>query len=187
MSRASTDTLKFFDDPSVERFLELQQVVRESPAFDPYCRELLSIEGTVATSSPVVTLERLACIAETHQTCPRFHYVSARVHEILGELEEMRESVQRLQVCLKMIAETGDGDKESPFSVAFATDQADVLQAFGEAKRYQQTVVSGNRQFDVVTAHSGHEFWFNATRKPNASGESDAVGLVAEQPNAELF
>lgn len=154
---------KFFVDPNVDQFKDIQKRARLSPNYDPFCVELASIERNIADANPVETLQRLDDLEEVHQACPRFHYVEARVYELLGEEEAMQAAIDRLQTCLKMIAETGDGTRESPYSIAFITDQDDLLRAFGEQKRCQQSVNSTNRQYDVLVAHSGEEFWFDVT------------------------
>lgn len=163
MSRASTDVATFFSNPSLDRFTELQTIARFSAGYDPYCRKLLAIESSLRTSDPLAVLELLLELEDSHQVCPRFHYVSARVFEILGQRDQMQTSIERLRICLQMIEETGTGQKSAPFSVAFITDQDDIVRAFGEEKRCQQTVTTAKKQFDVVTAHSGEEFWFDVT------------------------
>ena len=163
MSRVATHNLKFLNDLTVDQFKELQQIARQKTNYDPYCRALLSIEASLMEANPLETLDKLDSLAPTYQTCPRFHYLRARMFETLGEVERMQQSIEQLRTCLRLIAETGSGKKESPFSTAFVTDQADLLQSCGEQKRCQQTVTSAKQQFDVVTAHSGREFWFDVT------------------------
>jgi|GEM_PF-5395853 len=163
MSRASVDNLKFSSDLTVDQFKELQQISRQTANYDPYCRTLLSIEASLTEANPLVTLEKLDSLADTYQTCPRFQYLRARTFESLGDIELMQQSIEQLQTCLRLIAATGSGTKESPYSSAFITDQADLVQSLGERKRCQQTVTSAKQQFDVVTAHSGREFWFDVT------------------------
>jgi hypothetical protein len=97
--------------------------------------------------------------------CPRFHYVEARIRENLGELASMNESIRRLRACLTAIIETGEGSKDSPFRITFMSDEDDVVRSFGEKVRCQQFVSRGPRQhFDVLTAHSGVEFWFDVSK-----------------------
>ncbi len=172
MSRASTDVATFFSNPSLDGFKELQQLARLSADYDPYCRALLAIESSSRLTDPLVSLELLAKLERLHQSCPRFHYVSARIFEILGQQDQMQASIQRLQICLQMIGESGTGLKNSPFSVAFVTDQDDLVRSFGEQKRCQQTVNTAKKQFDVVTAHSGEEFWFDVTEFSKAKSRN---------------
>ena len=172
MSRASTDVATFFSDPSLDRFTELQQLARLSTGYDPYCRALLAIECSIGVRDPLASWELLSKLEDSHQSCPRFHYVSARVFEILGQEDQMQAAIQRLQICLQMIAESGTGTKNAPYSVAFVTDQDDIVRSFGEQKRCQQTVNSAKKQFDVVTAHSGEEFWFDVTEFSKAKSQN---------------
>ena len=180
MSRASMHTEQFFADPKVERFKDIQRSARLSPNFDPFCTELLSIEANLLDANPTETLQRLGELVDAYQACPRFHYLEARVYEMLGDMVALGLAVQRLKTCLRMLAETGEGTKKSPFSVAFITDEDDLLRAIGEQKRCQQTVTSSHRQFDVLVAHSGEELWFDVTeimrRRPTISHSELASG-----------
>ena len=83
--------------------------------------------------------------------------------EAVGQVERMERSIEQLRTSLRLIAATGSGKKDLPYSIAFVTDQVDLVQSLGEQKRYHQTVTSAKQQLDVVTAHSGREFWFDVT------------------------
>lgn len=163
MSHALTDSQKFFDTPTLEAYRELQRLAFESPAYDPRVQQLLAIESRVANANPATSLKALAQLPSFLHICPRYHYVTARVREVLGETDEMRASIKRLRTCLQSIIESGDGTRQAPFEIAFMTDQDDVIMSFGEQKRYQQSATGDKRQLDVVTAHSGVEFWFDVT------------------------
>lgn len=182
MSHALTKeaSQKFFDDPSVERFKTLQRSVMALEDYDPSAAKLVAIELKLASASPVRLLEKLDEIRDLYQICPRFHYVEARIRESLGEIEELQRAIERLRICLSIISETGDGSKEAPFSVTFFPDEDDVVRSFSEQTRYQQAVVTRLRQFDVLTAHSGIEFWFDVTamaRRRTADVQADQVSI----------
>jgi hypothetical protein len=163
MSHALADSQNFFETPTLVAYQNLQRLAFESPGYDPRVRQLLEIESQVAEASPAHSLNALSRLPAYLQICPRFHYVTARVREILGETDEMRASIQKLRTCLQSIMESGEGTRRSPFCIAFLTDQDDVLMSVGEQKRYQQSATGAKCQFDVVTAHSGVEFWFDVT------------------------
>ena len=165
MSHALTEqtTRKFFNDPTVYRFKAIQTLVLDSVDYDPSAAELLSIEAKLTSESPIRLLDKLDQLPSTYQICPRFHYVEARIRESLGEIHEMQQSVERLRAYLTAIVEAGDGCKDSPFAITFMTDEDDVVRSFGEKVRYQQILSAEDRQFDVVTAHSSVEFWFDVT------------------------
>lgn len=165
MSHALTKqaSQKFFDSPSVERFRALQQAAFASDEYDPAAANLLAIERRLRAASPVSLLEELDPLRDSYLICPRFHYVEARIRENLGEVERIQRSVERLRTCLKAISATGDGSKAAPFLVTFVPDQDDVVRSFSEQTRFQQLVAVEDRQFDVLTAHSGIEFWFDVT------------------------
>lgn len=165
MSHALTAqrTREFFDAPDVHRFKAIRELVLSSTNYDPSVSPLLAIEARLATDSPVQLLEECNQLARIYQICPRFHYVEARIRESLGEIQAMESAVHRLRACLRVIVGTGDGRKESPFLVTFITDEDDVVRSFGESVRYQQVLSVNGRKLDVVTAHSGIEFWFDAT------------------------
>lgn len=164
MSRVLVDIRKFFDSPTIGEFEKLQQQVLESNDYDPSATQLQQTEISLATQSPTHALQALSELSDDYLICPRFHYVEARIREILGEVAEMRESIERLRACIRAIVETGDGSQESPFKITFLTDADDVVLSMGERKRCQQPVLRNGKQLDVITAHSGVEFWFDVTK-----------------------
>lgn len=179
MSRVLVDTQKFFDSPTIGEFEMLQKKVFASNDYDPNASQLQQTEISLATQSPTRALESLSELSNDYQICPRFHYVEARIRESLGEVVEMRASIERLRACIGAIVESGEGSQESPFKITFLTDADDVVRSFGERKRYQQPVLSGGKQLDVITAHSGVEFWFDVTElaqrvEQNAQSASEA-------------
>ena len=185
MSRAlSNDTIeKFLSRPNVEQYRKLQQLAFENADHEPMARTLIGVEASLRTANPTVLLQQLEQLPWSYQICPRFHYVEARIRELLGEIESMEAAVSRLKGCLTAICETGEGTQKDPFHVAFLTDIDDVVRSFGEQVRYQQPVVANSRQFDVVTAHSGQEFWFDVTRIASTNGP---IGVDGSQSDVNL-
>ena len=171
MSHALTNkaTVDFLQEPTVARFKSLQQQVFASARHDPTASTLRAIESGLANDSPSRLLKSLDKLSSDYAICPRFHYVEARIRESLGELELMQTSIGRLKACLSMIAETGEGTPNSPFAVTFLTDMDDLVRSFGEQVRCQQPETKNAKQFDVLTAHSGEEFWFDVSPMTNVT------------------
>jgi len=153
----------FFQRPSVAKFNAIQQLVFASSDYDPAAESVTEIEQQLRHANPGRLLRRLEQLSCEFDICPRMHYVEARLRESLGEVDLMQQSIKRLQICLEMIAETGEGSRDSPFVVTFVTDMDDTVRSFGEKVRYQQPVLSKLGQFDVLTSHSGIEFWFDVS------------------------
>ena len=166
MSHALTEktSREFLAAPTVSRFKAVQTLVFTSNDYDPSATALRAIEARLPMDSPVELIQELNQLPCSYQICPRFHYVKARTRESLGEVHEMQEAISHLRSCLAAIVATGDGSKQSPFEATFITDEDDVVRSFGERVRYQQVLSIEDRSLDVVTAHSGVEFWFDVTR-----------------------
>ena len=166
MSHAATDkaTLEFLNEPTVARYLALQQRAFSATIYDPRATALVEIEASLRDANPAILLRKVQALPELYQICPRLHYVEGRIRESLGEVERMHGSIGRLKDCLRVIGETGDGTRAAPFAVTFMTDIDDLVRSAGEKIRYQQPVATGDRQLDVVTAHTGVEFWFDVSR-----------------------
>ena len=175
MSRVLSNpaTQDFLKAPGIAGFRALQVLAFQADDFEPSARSLIQIELGLRTNTPTKSLDELHALSAHYAICPRYHYVEARIRESLGELDTMQQSISLLKDCLRVLCETGDGSQESPFEVTFLTDMDDVVRSFGERVRYQQPVVAGEMQYDVLTAHSGIEFWF------------DVMNLVARKPSQD--
>ena len=162
MSHATIDQAiqDFFRSPSADRYLFGQSAIFESGNYDPAARQVVSLESRISAGHHPVFAE-LKQFSEAFQLCPRFHYVHARIYERMDDADSLRTAVQRMQLCLRAISETGDGTKNSPYQITYLTDADDVVRAFGETVRSQQLVASPDGYRDVLTAHSGEEFWFD--------------------------
>ena len=162
MSNASVDQAihDFFRSPSVDYYLTAQLAILESDSYDPAARRVISLESRISSGYHAVAAE-LEHYGAEYQICPRWHYLGARIHERNRNRPGVRTSVQRMQLCLRAISETGDGTKDAPYRITFLTDTDDIVRAFGESVRYQQLVGGPDGYRDVVTAHSGDEFWFD--------------------------
>ncbi len=163
MSHATIDhsIQEFFRSPRVDRYRIAQLAIQNSSDYDPSAREVLSLESRLSRVGGEDLFPEIQQISAAFQLCPRFHYLQARLSEIHGRMSEMRSAIQRMQLCLRSIAETGDGTKTSPFQITFLSDADDIVRAFGESVRCQQLVASPKGYRDVMTAHSGVEFWFD--------------------------
>jgi len=162
MSHATIDQSiqEFFRSPRVDRYRIAQLAIQNSSDYDPAARQVSGLESRLSVSRSDLSQD-IQQIAPSYQLCPRFHYVQARISEQHGDASQMRTAIQRMQLCLRCIAETGDGTKASPFQITFLTDADDLVRAFGESVRCQQLVASPSGYRDVMTAHSGVEFWFD--------------------------
>lgn len=165
MSNVLSDRLlkSFFCSDNLDSFRQVQHRAFVAADFDPQAIALRRLESQLDMASPTDLLAGLEALPWFFQICPRRHFVEARIRENLGEIEDMQENVARMQHCLRMLMETGDGTREAPYCVTFVVDQRDILRVIGEEVRYQQMVEGGDRRFDVITAHSGEEVWFDAT------------------------
>ena len=165
MSNALNDQSRksLFDDPTDDRLKYLQALAIQSRGFDPSAACVLRLESMLATASPAELIAKIKVLPWFLQLCPRLHFVEARTRENLGEIDEMRVSVHRMQQCLRALMRTGEGSWRSPYCVTFATDEHDILRVIGEPIRCQQVVECGNRRCDVITAHSGIDVWFDIT------------------------
>lgn len=174
MSRALTKKShqEFFETRNSKQFAQLQQLAIESDEYDFNVLQLVKLESQLNTCNPSQLLDAFEQLPEHLQVCPRYHYVAARLRESLGETERMQASIENLRACLTAIVEMAEGTQESPFSIAFVTDADDVLRSLGESTRCSAFVQNQNRSFDVMTAHSGHDFWFDVTK------------IVAKQPSS---
>ena len=83
-----------------------------------------------------------------------------------------------MQLCLRAISETGEGTKDAPYQITYLTDTDDILRAFGESVRCQQLVGSPDGYRDVVTAHSGDEFWFDIESMLERSSQEAVVAFL---------
>lgn len=153
----------FFQDPTADKLLALQPAAFVSAAYDPSANSVLRLEGTLPTHSPSDLLQQLYEHAWIWQLCPRFHYVQARIHELLGEVQLMDDAVLRMQDCLAALLETGEGTSHSPLRITFQTDEADIFRVLGEQIRTRHIVDRRERIFEVVTSHSGQDVWFDVT------------------------
>lgn len=162
MSHATIEhtILDFFRSPSVDRYIAARFAIFESDDYDPPARQVLSLESRISAGHYAVSAE-ISQFSPVFQLCPRFHYVHARISERNGDSGLVRTAVQKMQLCLRAIAETAEGTKDAPYQIIFLTDADDMVRAFGESVRYQQLVSSPNGYRDVLTAHSGEEFWFD--------------------------
>lgn len=172
----------FFRSPTVDCYLAAKRAACDSREYEPSARDLVALEtsvarvkesqsltsrhGSSARFSNVAAAQQmieadLHDLPSTYRLCPRWHYLAGRVAEWHGDQASVRSSVQKMQLCLRAIAESGDGTKESPYQITFLTDADDLIRAFGESVRHQQLVSSPDGYRDVVTAHSGIEFWFD--------------------------
>lgn len=154
----------FFQRPSVAKFNAIQQIVFTSTDYDPAAESVIEIEQQLRNTNPGQLLRKLQQLPCEFDICPRMHYVEARLRESLGEVDVMQQAIKRLQICLEMIAESGEGTRDCPFVVTFVTDMDDIVRSFGEKVRYQQPVLSRIGQCDVLTSHSGIEFWFDVSK-----------------------
>lgn len=162
MSHATIDqTIRdFFRSPSVDRYVAAHFSIVESDDYEPAARQVLSLESRVSAGHHAVIAE-IAQFSPAFQLCPRFHYVHARICERNKQAGSVRTAVQRMQLCLRAISETADGTKEDPYQITYLTDADDMVRALGESVRFQQLVASPDGYRDVLTAHSGEEFWFD--------------------------
>lgn len=174
MSRALTKKShqEFFETRNSKQFAQLQKLAIESNEYDFNVTQLVKLEWKLNTCSPSQLLDAFQELPEHLQVCPRYHYVAARIHESLCETDRMQDSVEKLRACLTAIVEPAEGTRESPFFVAFVTDTDDVVRSLGESVRCSALVQNHDRSFDVMTAHSGHDFWFDVTK------------IVTKQPNS---
>lgn len=165
MSNVLSDRLlkSFFcsDHPDILR--QIQEQTFASVDFDPQAISLRRLESQLDSARPTDLLADLDALPWFLQICPRRHFVEARIRENLGEIEAMQRCVTHMQHCLRVLMETGDGTREAPYSVTFLVDQRDILRVIREEIRCQQVVEGGDRKFDVITAHSGEEVWFDVT------------------------
>lgn len=173
---------EFFEAPTAERFLELQQyAIEAADGYDFAASKLLALEAQLNTTSPSTLLEELKSLPEIFQICPRYHYVEARIRESLGEVKQMQDSIGKLRACLRAIVETGEGSQESPFVITFVSDQDDVVRSLGEQVRCTTFLQAKDHSCDVVTAHSGVEFWFDVTpivaRRTLKSGAAEIAAV----------
>ena len=186
MSQATIEQVvhAFFRSPTVDRYLTARFAIIETEAYEPGAREVVDLESLLASGQPLspADVER---VDDAFQLCPRFHYVTARIAERLRQKDAVRIAVQRMQLCLRAISETGDGTVESPFLVTFRTDSDDIVRAFGESTRSQRLTVGESGYCDVLTTLSGDEFWFDVDElleRTSADAGIPTLPLVGDRP-----
>ena len=179
MSNAVVDQAihHFFRSPSVSHYLATRNAILESDDYDPSARQIISLESRVATGHHLLPAE-LDQFAAAYQICPRWHYLRARSCEQRRDQAGLRDAVQRMKLCLRVITETGDGTKDSPFQIAYLTDADDVVRAFGESVRCQQLVGGPDGYCDVLTSHAGNEFWFDVEMLLERSSQVAALAQL---------
>ena len=170
----------FFRSPTVDLYLEAQLAILDSEQYDPAARRVLACESRITTHSLVDSSE-LDQLPNVYRLCPRWHYLRARVCENHRDRSGVRMAVQHMQLCLRAISETGDGTSEFPYQITFLTDADDIVRAFGESVRCQQLVGSPDGYRDVLTAHSGDEFWFDVEVLLEKSSQEATLAQL-EQP-----
>ena len=165
MSRALTEhgLQSFFVSPTGDEFAQLRNDALQTAGYDFLAASLVALERRLNHEKPSILLKELGDISPSFHICPRYHYVDARIREALGEVTEMELSIDRLRACITAIVETGEGSRVDPFLGLFLTDQDDVLRAIGERSRSSAFVQEKAHAYDVVTAHSGSEYWFDVT------------------------
>lgn len=162
MSHATIDQAiqDFFRAPSVDRYQIAQTAIVECDDYDPSARDVTMLEARISAGHYPVSAE-IARFPSAFQLCPRFHFIQARLYERIGRASLRRTSVQHMQLCLRAISGTGEGTSASPYRITFLTDADDLVRAIGESVRCQQLISSPDGYRDVLTAHSGEEFWFD--------------------------
>ena len=182
MSNAPVDQAihDFFRSPTVDYYLAAQQAILASDCYDPAASRIVSLESRISLGHHVVDAE-LEQYSLEYELCPRWHYLCGRICERKRDQRGVRTAVQRMQLCLRAISETGEGTKNRPFRITYLTDTDDIVRAFGESVRYQQLVASPDGYRDVVTSHSGDEFWFDVEMLLERSSQEAAVAQADHQ------
>ena len=141
----------------------LREVVRTSPGFEPG----LDIAGAAAplfahnAHEEVLTLVRGLMPGAFFS--PSAHAALGAAHDALGDATRARRERRTQALALDSIIGTGDGTRESPWSVLRVSDEYDVLRSQRRASSVQTLVVDGDRSLDRHVCDDGTEAWFDVT------------------------
>lgn len=159
---------RWIDDPSPQRTDQLRDAIQSHPSYSSH---------TEVTSTVVPLLERgahqeardavLAVMPGTFLS-PSAHTALSRAHTALGEDTAADRERAFTRASLISILNSGDGTRESPWSVLRITDEYDIVAAMGTRVTQQSVTQPDGRILDHLTTDDGQELWFelrNAGRR----------------------
>ncbi len=128
---------------------------------------------------------------------PCFHFWSARLSEMVGDVDGAELEHFEFQACLTGLMATGDGGHDSPFRVTYTSDVQDILISLGFDSVVQRVIQHPNGIVDAVRCRHGKELYFarpeltaihqKTFRQPSVAGGGptrEAAGVGNAKPSA---
>lgn len=153
----------YAESRGVDDLARLRGVIRASPGFDPG----LDVAGAVAPLFAKGAHDEVLAVVRDLMPgaflSPSAHAALAAAHDALGDETRARRERRTQVLALDSILSTGDGTRESPWSVLRISDEYDVLRSQRRASSTQTLIVDGDRSLDRHVCEDGTEAWFDVT------------------------
>ena len=156
--------LEYLQEPNLENFVTLRNIVLSAKGFDPYSTELFGVPSMMESGNFEGAVRLIGeNLWPNHFLSPDVHLKLGFAHHKMGNEKEAEMERMISVLLLQGIELTGDGTKENPYLVLRTSDEFDFLSTHELTFRGQALIKADGRKFDVISVEEQDDVWFDIT------------------------
>ena len=156
----------FVGHPSRATYIAARSAVLGMSPLPIVATDFAELERLLSGGDNQQLLDRIDALPPSKVLSPRIHLLAAEAAEALGDVAAVELERSLFVLTLQGLLATGDGTRGNPYLVCHATDEYDVLEAWGLEPAGQSLVANQGRLLDVLLCTDGREVWFDITPDP---------------------
>ena len=150
-------------DPSLDTFLDLRERIIDTSQYFPYSAEFYEMGELLEQEEYTLAVKLFQHTLPNLLLSPGAHLMVSYAYEAQNNTEMAEFEKQVAFLLISCLLETGDGTLDNPYLILRISDEHDVLNALGKARREQALMADGDRILDRHTCEDETDVYFDVT------------------------